>query len=123
MQIGHILRGMGFDSEARQRTPESKRDFADYLREHQTPSERMMARVLFHLGIDAEPQVLICGWVADFYDASTRSVIEVDGAIHDYHQEADQFRDEKMREAGYRVFRFRNEEVRHFLANIAESRP
>lgn len=121
-RIGDILADLGYGEDRAIRSPEAKRKFAQYLRENQTPSERLMARVLFHLGIDAEPQVPILGWIADFYDASTKTVIEVDGSIHAYQREADAFRDKKMREAGYRVYRFRNDEIRHFMANIAADR-
>lgn len=124
MRIGAVLASMGWD-----KTPgftgqgvEAKRAYADYLRGNQTPSERLMARVLFHLGINAEPQVPLLGWIVDFYDAEHRTVIEVDGSIHDYQLKADRFRDEKMTEVGYRAMRFRNDEVPHLMQAIALGR-
>ena len=99
----------------------NKQGFADYLRENQTPSERMMARVLYHLGIDAEPQVVLSGWIVDFYDESTRTIIEVDGGVHlsPSQRARDQHRDDVMRGKGYRVLRFANHEVRHFMESVA----
>lgn len=124
VHIAKVLAAMGWDHAAGfdQQGAEAKRAFADYLRDNQTPSERLMARVLFHIGIDAKPQVNILGWIVDFYDAEHRTVIEVDGSIHAHQREADAFRDEKMREAGYRVMRFRNDEVPHLMQAIAMGR-
>jgi very-short-patch-repair endonuclease len=100
-----------------------KRAFTEHLREHQTESERLMARVLVHLGIDAVPQAAVRGWVVDFLDARNRTVIEVDGAIHkgEEAQARDEYRDQVLRDAGYRVIRVTNDEVRHFLANLANA--
>lgn len=101
---------------------ERKQAMAEYLIANQTASERTMARVLHHLGISAKPQVPILGWIVDFYDSSTRTVIEVDGDSHSGKQGADEHRDQAMREAGYRVIRVTNDEVRHFLQNLADPR-
>ena len=124
MHIGDLVTSLGVEQDAgiTRQGSVAKAAFAAYLRDNQTPSERMMARVLCHLGIEAEPQVPILGYIADFYDASTRTVIEVDGSIHDDQRAADAVRNEHMRAAGYRVYRVTNDEVRHFLANIAEAR-
>lgn len=98
----------------------SKLLFADYLRANQTPSERLMARVLFHLGIDAAPQVVIRGWIVDFYDYGTGTIIEVDGSSHQDRAAEDQERDAILRDAGYRVIRVSNEEVVQLMASFAE---
>lgn len=124
MRIGEIFAMMGFDQSGafRPQGPEAKQAFADYLRENQTPTERLMARVLFHIGLEVEPQFPLLGWIVDFYNAEHKAVIEVDGGIHDYQVEADRYRDEKMREAGYKVFRFKAEEVRNLMIRVAEAR-
>jgi very-short-patch-repair endonuclease len=125
MRIGEIMRTMGLEPDETlflRQGPDAKRAYADYLRENQTPTERMMARVLYHLGCDVEPQQPVLGWIVDFLDAENRVVIEVDGSAHTGREEADDFRDEKMREAGYRVIRIESWEVPHMLQQVARWR-
>jgi len=52
-------------------------------------------------------------FIADFYCHEARLVVEVDGGIHDSREQRlrDENRDLALRELGYRVLRFRNEEV------------
>ena len=50
-------------------------------------------------------------YVADFYCAAAKLVIEIDGAAHDYRQAEDVRRDEYMRSLGLRVFRVAAAEV------------
>jgi uroporphyrinogen-III synthase len=99
--------------------PQSKLAFANYLRANQTPGERMMARVLYHLGIEAQPQVPIRGWIVDFYDYENRVVFEVDGPYHEERKAADAYRDAVLTGAGYRVVRLSNDAVRNLMANVA----
>lgn len=56
-------------------------------------------------------------FIVDFYCAAHKLVIEVDGAIHDAPEAIanDELRDEKLRNWGYTVLRFKNDEV---LENI-----
>ena len=50
-------------------------------------------------------------FIADFYCASKKTVIELDGPIHEENEEYDQFRDEEMRLLGLHVLRLKNEEL------------
>ena len=50
-------------------------------------------------------------FIADFYCDSKKTVIELDGSIHDEKEEYDQFRDEEMKLLGLHVLRFKNEEL------------
>ncbi|HEV3438286.1 MAG TPA: GTP-binding protein [Gemmata sp.] len=52
-------------------------------------------------------------YIADFYCHSARLCIELDGGVHDIpdQQEKDRVRDHWMRENGFAVLRFRNEQV------------
>lgn len=123
MRLGAIVPLLELTEEGvKVRRVTAKRVFADYLRENQTASERMMARVLFHLGIEAEPQVVLLGWIVDFFDRNTLTVIEVDGASHTGRSAEDAERTESLERAGYRVIRFHNEEVRHLMTNLALDR-
>lgn len=50
-------------------------------------------------------------FIADFYCAEKKLVIEVDGKIHDFQKEYDQHRDEILNSLKLTVLRIRNEEV------------
>jgi very-short-patch-repair endonuclease len=50
-------------------------------------------------------------FIVDFFCAEHRLIIEVDGSIHDYTVEEDALRQEFLESLGYRVIRFRNEDV------------
>ncbi|MFO0559605.1 MAG: endonuclease domain-containing protein [Polyangiales bacterium] len=63
------------------------------------------------LGCRARTQHVIRGWIVDFYIASARLVIEVDGDVHDMQLEEDQRRSRSLEDEGLRVLRFRNDEV------------
>ena len=126
VRIGEILRMMGYEpdvaAEAAADGRDPKRAYADYLRDNQTPAERLMARVLYHLECDAEPQQVLMGWIVDFLDRTNKVVIEVDGNSHDGKQTQDAERDAVMRAAGYRVIRIENWEVPHILQQVARMR-
>ena len=50
-------------------------------------------------------------FIADFYCAECRLVVELDGPVHAGQVEQDSFRDAQMTAFGYRVLRFKNDEV------------
>ncbi len=50
-------------------------------------------------------------FIADFYCAARCLVVEIDGDIHDLQPERDAARTEQFEQHGYRVIRFRNEQV------------
>ena len=62
-------------------------------------------------GLKFRRQHAIGTYVVDFYCASARLVVEVDGAIHDTQVERDANRQAFLESLGLRVLRFRNEEV------------
>ena len=53
----------------------------------------------------------VLDFIADFMCKELRLVIEVDGITHDNRLERDKHRDDKLRQAGFYVFRFTDEEV------------
>jgi very-short-patch-repair endonuclease len=59
-------------------------------------------------------------FVLDFYCASQKLVVEVDGEVHDGQQERDAERTRVLESYGYRVLRFRNDEVLHDLAAVVQ---
>lgn len=126
VKVGEILRMMGLEPDvavvAAVHGADGKRAYADYLRENQTTSERMMARVLFYLGCDVEPQQILCGYIVDFLDRGNKVVIEVDGSSHIGKEAEDAERDAVMRAEGYRVIRVGAWEVPHMLQQVARWR-
>ena len=50
-------------------------------------------------------------FIADFYCDSKKTVIELDGSIHDEKEEYDQFRDEEMKLLGLHVLRLKNKKL------------
>ncbi|KOH47153.1 endonuclease domain-containing protein [Sunxiuqinia dokdonensis] len=62
-------------------------------------------------------------FIADFYCAEKKLVIELDGKIHDFQKEEDAARDEIMAGLGLHVLRIRNEELenmKNVLQKIAD---
>jgi very-short-patch-repair endonuclease len=50
-------------------------------------------------------------YIADFYCNEKKTVIELDGSIHNERIEYDRFRDEELRYKGLNVLRLKNEEL------------
>jgi very-short-patch-repair endonuclease len=57
-------------------------------------------------------------YIADFYCAQLRLIIEVDGKIHENHKEYDKERDSKLLKKGINVFRIKNEAVKDPMKTI-----
>jgi very-short-patch-repair endonuclease len=92
-----------------------------------TPELEARARELRHAPTKAEKRLwnYLRGWnlakfrrqhavdrfILDFYCASAKLCVEVDGDIHDEQQERDAARTEFLNARGIHVIRFRNEEV------------
>ena len=58
--------------------------------------------------------------IVDFYCAEKQLMIEVDGGIHEKQREQDAAGDAFLQERGYRVVRFRNEEVLNDIEAVLE---
>jgi very-short-patch-repair endonuclease len=50
-------------------------------------------------------------FVLDFFCPSAKLAVELDGSVHDHQVERDEERTRVLEAGGYRVLRFRNEEV------------
>ena len=55
-------------------------------------------------------------FIADFYCAEKKLVVELDGKIHDFQKEYDQHRDEILKSLGLNVLRIKNDELRDVAA-------
>ena len=57
-------------------------------------------------------------FIADFYCRESHLVIEIDGKIHEYQQEYDQYRTHIINSLGIRVARFKNEEIEQKINEV-----
>jgi very-short-patch-repair endonuclease len=101
-------------SEHRTQTSTGIQQRARELRQEMTRAEqllweRLRSRQL--AGLKFRRQHPLGPFITDFYCAECRFVIEIDGDIHDFQEEQDEQRTRQFEEFGYRVIRFRNEEV------------
>jgi very-short-patch-repair endonuclease len=64
-------------------------------------------------GFRFQRQILLQGYIVDFYCPAASLVLEVDGSVHDLPENAakDDLRDEALRDKGFSVLRFSNQEV------------
>ena len=115
---------------------------AQELRKNGTDSERLLwkelrGRKLSGYKFLRQHPVLYKGnlkrynyFIADFFCDEKKAIIELDGPIHEKHQEYDQFRDYELRELGFNLLRIKNEElenmndvlnrIKSFLNQISE---
>jgi very-short-patch-repair endonuclease len=83
-----------------------------------TPAEAVLWSRLRHnrlRDLHFRRQVIIEGFVVDFYCHEFRLIIEVDGAVHDLQVEYDTERTTILMERGFRVVRLSNQDV---LSNL-----
>ncbi len=50
-------------------------------------------------------------YIADFYCSEKKLIVELDGKIHEFQKEKDQFRDEILADQGLRILRLKNEDT------------
>ncbi len=101
-------------------TPEIEKR-ARELRQQMTPAED---RLWKHLrgdqlkGLYFRRQHPVGHFILDFYCATCKLVIEVDGEIHQCRQEEDAARTEVLMSYGYTVIRFKNDEVMNEIESV-----
>ena len=86
------------------------------LRKEPTSAEELLWRCLKRKqlsGFKFRRQHAIHRYIADFCCPEARLIIDLDGSIHDDHDQVvyDRERDEYLAALGYRILRFRNSEV------------
>ena len=98
-------------------------ELARELRKNQTPSERKLWEEIRKRKLEGlkflrqkpiiyrKDQDQTYFYIADFYCAEKKLVIELDGKVHDYLNEYDSQRDLVLKELGLKVLRIRNEEL------------
>jgi leucyl-tRNA synthetase len=86
---------------------------AKEMRAHPTPAEAVLWRYLKGKKTKSKfrQQHLIADFIVDFVCLTKKLVIEVDGKIHDYQLEKDDARTLELEQKGFKIIRFKNEEV------------
>ena len=100
--------------------PEMRRR-ARELRRPLTPTEQILWQRLRDRqagGLKFRRQHPIGWYIADFYCAEAKLVIEIDGEIHASQVEYDQARTAWLESQGYRVVRYSNQQVRQDLDEV-----
>ncbi len=88
-------------------------DHAKSMRSSPTPAEELLWQTVrgHSTGGRIRRQHIIDKYIVDFVSLPKRLVIEVDGDIHDLRQEEDDARTAQLEAHGFKVIRFRNDEV------------
>ncbi|MEN6321015.1 MAG: DUF559 domain-containing protein [Syntrophaceae bacterium] len=93
--------------------------FANRLRKEMTKAEACLWKYVLRArqmkGYQFRRQRPVLNYIADFMCKELRLVIEVDGITHDVRLANDKHRTDELRQAGFNVLRFTDEEV---LTNI-----
>ena len=71
-------------------------------------------------GLHFRRQVVINGYIADFYCHAAGLVIEVDGGVHQQQCGYDGLRDQVMKAHGYKVLRIRTTEIENDLNSVLQ---
>ncbi|HWJ40337.1 MAG TPA: DUF559 domain-containing protein [Candidatus Limnocylindrales bacterium] len=98
-----------------------KLELARDLRQRMTPQEKVLWDALRKGALDTlhfRRQQVIAGYVADFYCASAKLAIEIDGDSHLNRIEHDAQRDRALLEMGIRTLRISNSEVDRDLDGV-----
>lgn len=107
-------------------------EFARELRKNQTVLEKLMwanlrNRKLLGFKFLRQHPMLVkkelnrnVFYIADFYCAEKKLVVEIDGGIHENQKDYDEARDLAMKEYGLEVMRFKNEMVEKNMSWVLE---
>src|SRR4051812_24331829 len=96
-------------------------EFARVLRTVQTSAEEKLWKCLRNRrlnGLKFRRQVPIDHYVADFYCADAKVIVELDGEAHEEKQHSDESRTERLESLGYQLIRFTNDEVEKCLPDV-----
>ncbi len=88
---------------------------AQTLRKNMTDEEkRLWYNFLKKLPFPVNRQKNIGNYIVDFYIASKKTVIELDGSQHlsEEHEKADKIRDTELKKLGLRVLRYTNDDIK-----------
>ncbi|WP_319423231.1 endonuclease domain-containing protein [Pleurocapsa sp. FMAR1] len=113
---------MNYKPRIRGTTPEIE-EAARRLRKNLTTAETHLWSALKNKqleGLRFRRQHPVGNFILDFYCASCKLVVEVDGEIHNQQTDRDRARTDKLEEHGYKVLRFSNKQVLNDLPWVLE---
>ena len=115
MPVKNIVRGQSVSFEMLER--------AKKLRREMTPAEKILwkeVRANRLSGLHFRRQQIIHGYFADFYCHQHALIVELDGGIHDLQKEYDAEREAYLIALGFRIIRFKNEEITKNLKGVLQ---
>ena len=115
MPVKNIVRGQSVSYEMRER--------AKKLRREMTLAEKILwkeVRANRLGGLHFRRQQIIHDYFADFYCHQYELIVELDGGIHVLQKEYDAEREAYLTALGFRIIRFRNEEITENLKNVLQ---
>ena len=115
MPVKNIVRGQSVSYEMRER--------AKKLRREMTPAEAILwkeIRANRLSGLHFRRQQIIHSYFADFYCHQYELIVELDGGIHDLQKEYDAEREAYLTALGFRIIRFRNEDITNDLKAVLQ---
>jgi very-short-patch-repair endonuclease len=96
---------------------------ARHLRRNMTPAEKKLWEALKAKqlgGLKFRVQHPVGPFILDFYCPARKLVVELDGSAHEEQADYDEARTQQLEDYGYRVIRFRNDEVLTDLPSVLE---
>lgn len=91
------------------------------LRKNETESEKILwKRFLSKHKYRWNRQRVIGHFIADFYCANKKTILEIDGKIHDYQKERDIERDNSLKRFNLKILRIKNNEIKNNFKNTCE---
>ncbi len=96
--------------------------YARTLRRRMTEAEKVLWDAIRSrkCGCKFRRQVPLGPFVADFCCMKHRVIVEIDGNIHDELEERDALREEHLIASGFKIIRFRNQDVVQNLSIVLE---
>jgi very-short-patch-repair endonuclease len=115
MSVRNIVIGQKVSRQLQERARE--------LRRNMTPAETILWANLRHNrlnGLQFRRQQIIDSYIVDFYCHASALIVEVDGGIHDLHQDYDAERDSYLAARGFRILRVSNDDVKENLITVLQ---
>ena len=115
MPVKNIVRGQKVSAEMLER--------AKKLRREMTPAEKILWKQLKAnrlQGLHFRRQQVVHGYYPDFYCHQHELIVELDGGIHEFQKEYDAEREAYLISLGFRIIRFKNEDVIKNLKGVLQ---
>jgi len=97
---------------------------AKLLRQNMTDAEKTLWKQIRTNKLDGyhfRRQQIIYGFIVDFYCHEAALIIEIDGEIHRNTKEYDYERESILRNSGFRIIRFSNDDIENRLSYVLNS--